>query len=166
LNELLSFLYQNWGNLLSGVGAVLTVLFSWQAQSAANLAKEASQTTRTKLQGLDLLSEINRLSGRIDDLNLRLDAKEWAVIGERATDLRVSIAAVIANGEASFSEDLQERLVEAVSQFRNIASAASRVSSESTSGPSIARYKRIVADQKETIVLALQEARVNMEEHS
>ncbi|AXI48047.1 hypothetical protein C1J03_19800 [Sulfitobacter sp. SK012] len=160
------FLAENWGNILSGIGTALTVGFSWRAKNAATLAKEASQNTKTKLQGLDLLSEISRLNGRIDDMNYRLEAKDWPIISERATDLRVSIAAIIANDEAVFSKPLQERLGESVSQFRIIAGAADRFVQKADANPDIVRYKRIVADQKETIVLALQEARIKMEVQS
>lgn len=160
------FFAENWGNVASASGAFLTVVFSWRANTAATLANKASQATRAKLQTLDLLGERNRLSGRIDDLNHRLDAKAWTVIGERATDLRVSIAAVLANKDAVFSNDLSEKLTEAVSQFRTLASASDRISLNSALNPNIPRYKSIVADQKETVVLALQEAKIKMEEKS
>ena len=166
LSKTIDFLAENWGNLLSGLGALLTVLFSWRAQTAATLAKEAAQTTKTKLQRLDVLSEIARLNGRIDDLIFRLDSTEWPVVYERANELRYAIFAINAGDPSVFSEGLQVQLVEAVSQFRNLANAADRVRQNPGSSPDIARYKRIVGDQKEKLVLAQQEARAKMEDQT
>jgi hypothetical protein len=159
-----AFLSENWGNLASVFGAALTVFFSLQAATAAKSARLASEATRGKLQSIDLLSELNRLNGRIDDLLYRLETNAWPVVSERATDLRVSIAAVIANNDGFFSREIIERMTLSVSQFRNIASGADRGNHPEQKTPDAIRYRKIVTDQKETLVLALEEVKKHLGE--
>lgn len=132
--------------------------------NAARSAEISAKITREKLNSIDLLAELNRLNGRIDDLMLRLDGGAWELVSERATDLRVSIAAIAANLGGGISEDVRQRLLVSVTQFKNIAAGAGRANADGKPAPSVSRYQSIVADQKETIVLAMQAVKSHMGE--
>lgn len=105
---------------------------------------------------MDLLSELNRLNGRVDDLLNRLDTAAWQIVAERATDLRVSIAAIIIPENALIPDDVRDNLAVAVTQFKNISDGANRATTPHKTAPDINRYKKIAVDQKETIVLAIE----------
>lgn len=157
------FVLDDWGNVASVIGALLTVYFSIMARRAAMDAKAASESARQRMRSIDALDELARLNGRIDDLMFRLEYRAWVVVNERATDLRVSIAAIMSSGKVSFPTELGQRLAEAANQFRIIAAAADRANGGDGDGPDVARYRRIVADQKETLVLAIEEMKAQME---
>lgn len=159
-----SFLGRNWGDLASVLGVCLTVYFSWRAKRSADLAKEAAQSTKSRLQSIDLLVELNRLHGRVDDLNLRIDGAAWPIVNERATDLRVSIAAIVSQNDLPFSKEVIEKLSIAVNQFKNMAATADKAIASPNSATDSLRLRRVVSDQKETIVLALQEIKTSMGE--
>lgn len=164
LDAITLFFGANWGNIASVIGAILTIFFSWSASNSSKLSRQASEQTKKLLQSVDLLSETNRLLGRVDDLLFRLEHQAWIVVVERATDLRISTAAIISQSDDTFSLDTKQRLGEAVNQFKNIASGADRVAQGSARVPDAARYRRIVSDQKETLVLAAQELKTRLGE--
>lgn len=154
----------HWGGLASVVGAILTIFFSRSAARAAGAARIASDQTRQKLQSIDLLSELNRLIGRVDDLMIRLETSSWVVVAERATDLRISVAAIIAPQDVLFTDEIVQRMAESISQFKNIAAGADRAMRPDSKNPDVARYRKIASDQKETLVLAMQEVKIHMGE--
>jgi hypothetical protein len=157
-----AFLLENWGSLASVIGAIFTVIFSMRASSAALAAKTASETTRSKLQEIDLLSELNRLNGGIDDLLRKLEIGSWGGVTERSNDLRVSIAAINRSHGQYFDKDICQQLIAAATQFKTISTSADRVNILGGDGPDIARYRKIVVDQKETVTLAIQDVKVKM----
>ena len=131
------------------------MLFSWRAEQAAEDASSSAKKMRETLQSIDVMTELSRLDGRIDDLVLRLDTGSWEIVSERASDLRVSLASIIALSDLPFDEELVDKLLIAVTQFKNISNGAKRADGTEKNSPDASRFHRIVIDHKESIALAI-----------
>lgn len=161
---MLAFLKANWGNIASVIGAVLTVFASFASMRASKMAQQASEGTRARLGSIDLLNEVQRLIGRVDELSHHLSQSTWPMVFERATDLRLSTSVVVLTGAKVFTDDISNKLSEAVVQFSEIADLTDKHVQNGNKAPDIARCRRIASNQKETLFLALQELKQKLGE--
>lgn len=156
--DLLVFLAANWGNLASVLGAALTVYFAVKAERAAISARQASEATRSRIGAIDVLADLNRVVGRIDDLKHRIDANSWQVASERATEVRITLSTALAT-KTTMSRNTRDSLSAAVSQFKSLAVASDKAYHKQPEQSEMVRLRRIIADQKEVVIIAMLEVR-------
>lgn len=129
-----------------------------RAERAAVSARQASEATRSKIGAIDVLADLNRAIGRIDDLRNKIDAGSWHVASERATEVRITLSTALA-AQVAMSVSTRESLNAAVSQFKSLAIASDKASHKQPEPFELAKFRRIVADQKEVVMLAMVEVR-------
>lgn len=146
------------GTIASILGAVLTIVFSSKAKTAADAARVASNATMENIGRFNGLAELNSLLLTLDDLEGRLENSSWEMVSDRAQKARLCVAPLIANEHLVFSPDIDEGLNQIATQMRLLASAANRTRTNTESKPpSLSRLLGIVSDQKEVAVLAIAE---------
>jgi hypothetical protein len=147
------------GTLASVLGAILTVVFSMRAKSAAESASEAAKLTKEQLGRMSILTSLNEGLRIASDLNERLASKNWEIIAERATGLRLIISPLLTSNPDFFSEELNDNLVQLIGQVKDIAGVADRVRFNSSKEPDTTRLRRIVSDQREVLLIAIEQAK-------
>lgn len=157
LTAIANFFVENWGSLASLAGILVTLFFSYGAKKAARAAEQAAKDARSRLINLDYFSELQRLISLSDELYNFLEQNEWRLVSDRASALRNSAAVISSADGIYFSEETRERLRVAAVQFKNIAAGADRAADPNQATPDHLRYRRIVADQKESFSLAAEE---------
>lgn len=157
--SILGFLSENWGNLASAFGAILTVYYSHSASRSARLAKEAANETRSQIKSFDLLSELSRIDGRVSDLLARVEAKDWALAADRAQEIYQSISTAISASSAFLSPETIEKLTSSIAQFRLISSATDRARAPQKAPSDTSRQRRIIVEQQLVIRHAIVEVK-------
>lgn len=146
--------FEELGTIASVIGAVTTIYYSRRAKSAAVAATLAATETRAVVSKLSMLAEFNEMIRQLEDIRRRLDTKNWELIADKCSNLRVLLSPITADNEEYFSSDVFSRLVELHAQIKNLEQTADKQHFGAKVEPNLARIRSILSDQKETLMIA------------
>jgi hypothetical protein len=162
----LSHTYAIVGIVVSLIGTALTIIFARaardsadQAVVAASAAKEAAEAARVRMLNVDLLFETTKIAGMLDELHGTIGQQTWFLVVDRANRACDEINSVIMQTQHVLDEETRANLAQAGSQLRTLAATADRAAFEKSYEPDVRRFRRVVSQQKEIVVVAIENLR-------
>ncbi|MCT4577834.1 hypothetical protein [Donghicola sp.] len=167
-----SWLIENWGNLSSLVGLVvslvglgITIYLSWRAKTAAEASQLAAERTRSKLAHVDLIADLHQAGSFIDDLKTRVHAGSYEVISDKSHIVRTLVGPIAQGRDLAITEDLKNRLSELNSQMKLLGRIANVCATDREKAMEKAKTLSMLDDQKESLAVALAEVKRLLGDH-
>ena len=158
---MLSFLANNWGNLVTILGFIVTIFTLLRTKTAAVAARQAAEGTRAQLSRVNTMAEFASEIAVMDEIKRLHRAGAWELVPDRYSVLRRQLAS-IQTLNPDLTEEQKTILGGAVVQFRTMehqvetARAANRVTELN-----LARFNRTVTrqlDELDKVMLSIRQA--------
>jgi hypothetical protein len=167
LDSLLKFLSDNWGNVASVIGAVLTVVYSRSAKKSADAAKTAATNAKARMVAIDWVVHFGEIVSQIDDLLIRVSHETDR---QRASvdlaKLRSKVAVCLNWDSPITDENIRKKILRSSTQISSIAVQLDNHQADPTKSLHIPKINKTLSDQRELYAIALDLAKSNATESS
>lgn len=160
---MIDFLTMHWrdvvsigGTVLSLCGIFIAIHQAVKAKNAAEAAKNAADNARSKILNVDLLFDVTRVVGLMDELHGLIGQRAWILVVDRANRICDSIHSVNLQAEGALTKDLRGKLTLASSQVRILATAADKAAVSEGADPDLRKYRKILVSQKAPVLEAME----------
>lgn len=158
---MVNFLKDNWGNLATVLGFLVTIWTLWRTRTAAEAAQRAAEHTKTQLSRVNTVAEFSSALATMEEIKRLHRARAWEIVPDRYTSLRRLLIS-IQTLNPDLTGEQRTALTASISQLKTIehkvetARAANRHAELD-----FARFNRIVTselDSLERVMLAIKQA--------
>jgi hypothetical protein len=160
LDSLLKFFSENWGNVASVVGAVLTVVYSKSAKKSADAAKVAATNAKARMVAIDWVVQFGEIVSQIDDLLVRVsheaDRRRTSVDFAK---LRSKVAICLSWDSPTADGSIKKKILRSSTQISSIATQIDNHHADPMKSLDIPRINKILSDQRELYAIALDRAK-------
>lgn len=78
-----AFLAENWGNIATVLGFVVTIWTLVRTKTAAVAARKAAEATKTQLSRVDTITEFSSAIAIMDEIKRLHRARAWEILPDR-----------------------------------------------------------------------------------
>lgn len=93
-DAIVAFLKSNWGNLVTVLGFIVTILTILRAKTAAVSARQAAEATKAQLSRVNTLDEFSSAIAIMDEIKRLHRAGAWELVPDRYSVLRRLLASI------------------------------------------------------------------------
>jgi hypothetical protein len=156
-----AFLVGNWGNFVTILGFIVTILTLLRTKTAAVAAQQAAEDTKAQLSRVNTLGEFSSAIAIMDEIKRLHRAGAWELVPDRYSVLRRLLASVqTLNPDLTIEQ--KTVLGSAIVQFRTMENKVEAARhARRLSDLNLARFNRVVAkqlDELDKVMLSIRQA--------
>lgn len=156
-----AFLLNNWGNFLTIIGFIVTILTLLRTKAAAVAARQAAELTKLQVSRIDTLGEFASAIAIMDEIKRLHRAQAWELVPDRYSMLRRMLTS-IQTLNPDLTDEQRTILGGAILQFRTMENQVEKArAANEFEDLNLARFNRIVTqqlDELDKVMLSIRQA--------